>query len=133
MRDIIEILRLSQDGRSVREVARIVDVSRTTVGEIMRRADLAGVSYPVPADWDNAVLEAKLYPPTAPSGVIRPLPDWPPRSPHGQLNPRPKSPVPVTPAPPSGTARPPPTPSPTIRWSGPRSARRNGDGRPICR
>lgn len=25
----------------------------------------------------NAALEAKLYPPTAPSGVIRPLPDWP--------------------------------------------------------
>ena len=76
MRDIIEILRLSQDGRSVREVARIVDVSRTTVGEIVRRANLAGVSYPVPADWDNATLEAKLYPPTAPSGVSRPLPDW---------------------------------------------------------
>jgi len=78
MRDIIEILRLSQgDGRSIREIARIVDVSRTTIGEIVRRANLAGVSFPVPADWDNAVLEAKLYPPMAPSGVIRPLPDWP--------------------------------------------------------
>ena len=78
MRDIIEILRLSQDdGRSIREIARIVGVSRTTVGEIIRRIHLAGVSYPVPTDWDNAVLEAKLYPPTAPSGVIRPLPDWP--------------------------------------------------------
>ncbi|WP_158592202.1 helix-turn-helix domain-containing protein [Noviherbaspirillum sedimenti] len=52
MRDIIEILRPSQDdGRSIREIARIVDVSRTTVGEIVRRASLAGVSYPVPADW----------------------------------------------------------------------------------
>ena len=78
MRDIIEILRLNQDGgRSIREIAKIVDVSRTTVGEIIRRANLAGVSYPVPVHWDNAVLEAKLYPPTEPSGVQRPLPDWP--------------------------------------------------------
>jgi transposase len=77
MRDIIEILRLSQDdGRSTREIARIVGVARTSVGEIVRRATLAGVGYPVPADWDNAMLEAKLYPPTAPSGMSRPLPDW---------------------------------------------------------
>lgn len=52
-------------------------MSRTPVGEIVRRAKLAGVSYPVPVDWDNAVLEAKLYPSSAPSGVPRPLPDWP--------------------------------------------------------
>ena len=77
MRDIIAILRLSQEvGRSIRDIARIVNVSRTTVGEIVRRANLAGVSYPVPAGWDNAVLEAKLYPSTAPSAVIRPLTDW---------------------------------------------------------
>ena len=77
MRDIIEILRLSQDvGRSSREIARIVGVARTTVGEIVRRANLAGVCYPVPTELDNAALEAKLYPPAAPSGVTRPLPDW---------------------------------------------------------
>lgn len=58
------------------EPARFFDVSRTTIGEIVRRAHLAGVSYPVPADWDNATLEAMLYPPAAPSGVARPLPDW---------------------------------------------------------
>ena len=78
MRDIIEILRLSQDaGRSIREIAKIDDVSRTTVGEIIRRANLAGISFPVPVEWDNTTLEAKLYPATAPSGVVRPLPDWP--------------------------------------------------------
>jgi len=77
MRDIIEILRLSQDdGRSTREIVRIVGVARTSVGEIVRWATLAGVSYPVPAGWDNAMLEAKLYPPTAPSGTSRPLPEW---------------------------------------------------------
>jgi transposase len=88
MRDIIEILRLSQDvGRSTREIARIVGVVRTTVGEIVRRANLAGVSCPVPTEWDNAVLEAKLYPPAAPSGVTRPLPDW--ALVHRELGPRP--------------------------------------------
>ena len=40
MRDIIQILRLNQDDRSIREIARIVNVSRTTVGENVRRANL---------------------------------------------------------------------------------------------
>ena len=40
MRDIIQILRLNQEDRSIREIARIVNVSRTTVGETVRRANL---------------------------------------------------------------------------------------------
>jgi transposase len=78
MRNIIEILRLHHGGdRSHREIARVVDVSRTTVGEILRRAKLAGVTYPLSIGLDEATLEARLFPPTPPSRHVRPLPDWP--------------------------------------------------------
>ena len=78
MRKIFEVLRLSvADGRSHREIARAVDSSPTTVGEILRRAKLAGLSYPLPAGVSEAGIEALLYPPSAPSATGRPEPDWP--------------------------------------------------------
>ncbi|MGB4912058.1 MAG: IS21 family transposase [Candidatus Dechloromonas phosphoritropha] len=77
MRKIFEVLRLSvADGRSHREIARAVDSSPTTVGEILRRAKLAGLSYPLPAGVSEAGIEALLYPPSAPSATRRPEPDW---------------------------------------------------------
>lgn len=78
MRNIIEILRLHHGGdRSHREIALVVNVSRTTVGEILRRAKLGGITYPLPFGLDEAMLEARLFPPTPPSRHARPLPDWP--------------------------------------------------------
>ena len=78
MRNIIEILRLSQEGgRSHREIARVVSISPTTVGEILRRAKQCGLTYPLPAGMSEMELEAKLYPPAAPSSQTRPEPDWP--------------------------------------------------------
>ena len=78
MRNIIEVLRLYQEcGRSHREIARVVSISPTTVGEILRRAKQCGLSYPLPAGMSETGLEAKLYPPAAPSSQIRPEPDWP--------------------------------------------------------
>jgi transposase len=78
MRKILEVLRLSvADGRSHREIARAIDSSPTTVGEILRRAKLAGPTYPLPADMTEASVEALLYPPSAPSATRRPEPNWP--------------------------------------------------------
>ena len=78
MRKIFEVLRLSvADGRSHREIARAVDSSPTTVGEILRRAKLAGLTYPLPTGMTEAGVEALLYPPSAPSATRRPEPDWP--------------------------------------------------------
>jgi transposase len=78
MRKIIEVLRLHhEDGRSHREIARVVSSSPTTVGEILRRAKQCGLAYPLPAGISETGLEALLYPPAAPSGVNRPDPDWP--------------------------------------------------------
>ncbi|MEN9480680.1 MAG: hypothetical protein RLZZ298_2075 [Pseudomonadota bacterium] len=77
MRKIFEVLRLSvADGRSHREIARAIIASPTTVGEILRRAKLAGLTYPLPAGLSEAEVEALLYPPSAPSKTQRPEPDW---------------------------------------------------------
>jgi len=50
MRKIVDVLRLSHEGGlSHREIARVVKSSPTTVGEILRRAKLVGVTWPLPA------------------------------------------------------------------------------------
>ena len=78
MRKILEVLRLHHEGNlSHREIARAISASPTTVGEILRRAKLAGVTWPLPAAASEAALEARLYPPAAPSHQARPEPNWP--------------------------------------------------------
>jgi hypothetical protein len=78
MRKILDVLRLSHEGgRSHREIARAINASPTTVGEILRRAKLYGVTWPLPAGMSEPWLEAQLYPPAAPSNQTRPEPDWP--------------------------------------------------------
>jgi len=75
MRKILEVLRLHHEGNlSHREIARAISASPTTVGEILRRAKLAGVTWPLPAAASEAALEARLYPPPAPSRQARPEP-----------------------------------------------------------
>lgn len=62
MRKTREILRLRWGlGQSRRQVAASLQVSPTTVGDIERRAGRAGLAWPLPADLDDAALEAKLY------------------------------------------------------------------------
>ncbi|MFV2008096.1 MAG: IS21 family transposase [Longimicrobiales bacterium] len=76
MRKIKEVLRLRAEGRSDREVARSVKTARTTVRRIRRRAEEAGLSWPLPDDLTESALEALLFPPrTAPGIYPRPVPD----------------------------------------------------------
>ena len=78
MRKILDVLRLSlESGRSHREIARAINASPTTVGDLLRRAKLYGITWPLPAGLSEPALEAQLYPPTAPSNQARPDPDWP--------------------------------------------------------
>jgi hypothetical protein len=78
MRKILDVLRLSlEGGRSHREIARAINASPTTVGDLLRRAKLYGVTWPLPAGMSEPELEAQLYPPAAPSNQTRPEPDWP--------------------------------------------------------
>src|SRR5690625_7347476 len=75
MRKIREVLRLSKaQYRSVREVARSCNLARSTVNEYLRRAEEAGLSWPLP-ELGDAALEARLFPPKPIAAVQRPLPE----------------------------------------------------------
>jgi transposase len=77
MRKIREILRLRWgQALSARQVASSLKVSRGTVANCVSRAGLAGLSWPLPDDLDDAALEALLYPPTPHSSEARFIPDW---------------------------------------------------------
>lgn len=77
MRKIREALRLRADGLSGRRVAQSLSIARATISEYFRRADLAGLSWPLPDDLSDRDLEHRLYPPQ-PSASARqvPQPDW---------------------------------------------------------
>src|SRR5215467_7633399 len=67
MRQIREILRLRHElGLSQRAIARACGVGVGTVSEYLARAEQAGVSWPLPGDLDEGVLEARLFPPLDP-------------------------------------------------------------------
>ena len=78
MRKAREILRLHFDlGQHVREVARSVSVPKSTVCDTLARARRAGVSWPLPAEWDDDDLQARLYADSAPaSKPTRPIPNF---------------------------------------------------------
>ncbi len=79
MRKIRHVLKLAQEsGLTKRQIARSLSMSPTTVGEYLLRADDAGLSWPLPPDWDDRQLESALFP-CLPKGRhdTRPPPDWP--------------------------------------------------------
>jgi transposase len=78
MRKIKEVLRLKlEQGLTNRAIARSCSIGRATVGEYLRRATAAGLSWPLPEGLDEAELERKLFPslPFMPL-ALRPLPHW---------------------------------------------------------
>jgi transposase len=78
MRQVREVLRLKHAGHSERRIAAALDISRHTVAEYLRRAAVACITWPVPAELDDAALEARLFsPPSAFTETLRPQPDWP--------------------------------------------------------
>ena len=79
MRQVREVLRLKHVcGHSGHQIAAMVGVSRYTVAEYLRRAGVLGITWPVPAELDDAALERKLFtPPFAKGEPARPQPDWP--------------------------------------------------------
>ncbi len=79
MRQVREVLRLKHVcGHSGHQIAAMVGISRYTVAEYLRRAGVVGLTWPVPADLDDAALERKLFsPPFAAGEPRRPQPDWP--------------------------------------------------------
>ena len=62
MRKIREALRLRAEGLSGRRVAQSLSLGRATVSEYFRRADVAGLSWPLPDGLSDTDLEHQLYP-----------------------------------------------------------------------
>src|ERR1700752_1753525 len=77
MRKVREVLRLRHAlGVSERQIAVTIGVSRSTVGEYLRRAAVSGITWPVPEGLDDAELERRLFTlPTFDEKPARPLPD----------------------------------------------------------
>ena len=78
MRKIRQVLRLAAEaGLTRRQIARSLGMSATTVGEYLRRAESAGLRWPLPPTLDEAQLEALLFPAPPPREADpRPLPNW---------------------------------------------------------
>ena len=78
MRKIREALRLTHAlGMSRRLVGEATGIGKTAVGEYVRRAAVAGLSWPIPDEIDDAELERRLFPPaTTASSTTRTEPDW---------------------------------------------------------
>ncbi len=79
MRKIREVLRLKLSvGRSCRQISKSCGIARSTASEYLSRASVAGLSWPLPEDMDDAKLERLLFPPLP---VIAPenrsTPSWP--------------------------------------------------------
>lgn len=78
MRKIREVLRLKYAcGVSDRVIARSVGIGRTAIAEYVRRAAVIGITWPIPEELDDTVLERKLF---AAAGYnpprSKPLPEW---------------------------------------------------------
>jgi transposase len=78
MRKIGEVLRLKWEcGLSNRAIARSCSISHSTVSEYLRRAQEAGLSWPLPADLGEDELFELLFPSSVSSSSrVIPTPDW---------------------------------------------------------
>ena len=61
MRDAREIIRLKFSSVSTHEIARRLNMARSTVRKTLKRADSAGLSWPFPESMNDEALEAALY------------------------------------------------------------------------
>ncbi|WP_134078956.1 IS21 family transposase [Rhodovulum visakhapatnamense] len=78
MRKIAEALRLKAAGLSTRKIAVSLNVGQSTVSEYLKRAQMAGMSWPLPDGIDEAALERRLFHPFGEAtrrGLAQP--DWP--------------------------------------------------------
>ena len=80
MRHLRRIMRLHHEGLSAREITRAVGLARSTVQDALKRAVAAKLSWPLPDDLTDEVLEARLFARAGGgfgAGVRkRPEPDW---------------------------------------------------------
>jgi len=79
MRQIQEILRLKhQNQLSVREIARSCGMPTSTVGDYLKRAEAAGIGWPLPeGQGEKELLQLLIVQPVAGTAGCQALPDWP--------------------------------------------------------
>ena len=74
-----ELLRLKfAAGLSNRQIAKSCGVARSTVAQYLRRAEQAGIGWPLPEGMSDTELEQRLFPATGqrPPNAQRPTPEW---------------------------------------------------------
>jgi len=76
MRKTRDVLRLSANGLSKRQIAVSLGLSATAAGDCIRRAREAGVAWPLAAELTDAALERLLYRSASLVEKRRPEPDW---------------------------------------------------------
>ena len=78
MRKIKEVLRLKFElDLSERQISKSTQISRSTIGDYLRRFAMSGLSWPLPTELADADIDAQLFPPK-PSlpDSLRSVPDW---------------------------------------------------------
>jgi transposase len=77
MRQLRQTLRLHLEaGLSLRECSRVLDIGKTTIGDIVRNARAAGVDWAVAQSLSDDELEARLYRPAVPRSARHLEPDY---------------------------------------------------------
>ena len=61
MRKLKEVLRLHSLGLSQHQIARSCSISQSTVHEYVSAAQAAGVTWPLPENWDDSQIEQALH------------------------------------------------------------------------
>ena len=68
MRKLREVLRLRFELKlGYQQIGRSCSIGVSTVHKYLKRAEAAGVTWPPPEEWDEARLEAALFPRREPS------------------------------------------------------------------
>jgi transposase len=76
MRKIKEVLRLAfEAGQSARQIGRSLSISHPTVLSYLSRAGAFGLSWPLPEELNDSVLE-KMFTHSPQMMTVRPQPDW---------------------------------------------------------
>ena len=76
VRKVREVLRLKFElGLDNRQIARSCSIPHSSVANYLSRAKAAGLTWPLPADLTDTVLESRLFP-AAPVSAEAPLPDF---------------------------------------------------------
>lgn len=80
MRKLKEVLRLRHELKlGYQQIGRSCAIAVSSVHKYLKRAEAAGIGWPLPEGWDEARLEAALFPEAAtrqPPSAPRPLPDF---------------------------------------------------------